>query len=254
MVDAHVHIERGPYEIEWIEQFVDYAIKREIDSLYLLEHSHRFIEFSNLYAKFAAYNDYQAKWLSNKLNIPLGSYTALINRVRSHKWPIEIKFGLEVCYDERHEDLIYRLKRSFDWDFFTGSVHWIDGWGFDHKPEFWEDKEPEKIYVRYYEIMKKLVKSGLFDILAHPDSIKCFGHLPDIDPTSQYRELAVLLNKTNMKVEQSAGLRINYNHPELGMNKHLLTLCKENNVSIITASDAHKPEDVGRFIREMISE
>ncbi|NLG84032.1 MAG: histidinol phosphate phosphatase, partial [Firmicutes bacterium] len=80
-----------------------------------------------------------------------------------------------------------------------------------------------------------------------------FGYLPGIYLTCQYKELAVLLNKTNMKVEQSAGLHINYNHPELGMNKRLLTVCKENNVSIITASDAHKPEDVGRFVREMSS-
>lgn len=37
MVDAHVHIERGPYTMEWIWSFVDYARRRGITDLYLQE-------------------------------------------------------------------------------------------------------------------------------------------------------------------------------------------------------------------------
>lgn len=39
MIDAHVHLEKGDYSVEWIEQFVAYAIKRNIDEIYFLEHS-----------------------------------------------------------------------------------------------------------------------------------------------------------------------------------------------------------------------
>ena len=53
---------------------------------------------------------------------------------------------------------IYTIKpdvlKKYDFDFLTGSVHWIDGWGFDHKgqKETWESKNTEEIYKRYYYI------------------------------------------------------------------------------------------------------
>ena len=31
MIDAHVHLEKGEYTVEWIEQIIDYAVKRNID-------------------------------------------------------------------------------------------------------------------------------------------------------------------------------------------------------------------------------
>lgn len=54
-----------------------------------------------------------------------------------------------------------------------------------------------------------------------------------------------------MLAEQSAGLFINYGFHEPGMNKRMLCVFKDKGVRFITASDAHKPEDVGRFIKEM---
>lgn len=30
MIDAHVHLEKGDYSVEWIEQFIEYAVKRNI--------------------------------------------------------------------------------------------------------------------------------------------------------------------------------------------------------------------------------
>ena len=38
MIDGHIHIERGNYSIEWIEQFVNKAVKMKIDEIWLLEH------------------------------------------------------------------------------------------------------------------------------------------------------------------------------------------------------------------------
>lgn len=34
MIDAHVHLEKGDYSVEWINQFVAYAVKRNIDKVY----------------------------------------------------------------------------------------------------------------------------------------------------------------------------------------------------------------------------
>ncbi|HEX9060501.1 MAG TPA: histidinol phosphate phosphatase, partial [Clostridia bacterium] len=83
------------------------------------------------------------------------------------------------------------------------------------------------------------------------DSIKCFGIYPTIDITKSYEDLAKLLVKCGVKAEQSAGLHLNYNHPEAGMNKLMLQIFKTAGVDIITASDAHSPENTGLCIAEM---
>ena len=45
-------------------------------------------------------------------------------------------------------------------------------------------------------------------------------------------------------------LFIYYGHRELGMNRELIRVLKQNGVRLMTASDAHRPEDVGRYIKE----
>lgn len=32
-VDGHIHIERGEYSLEWIQQFVDKAVERQVDDV-----------------------------------------------------------------------------------------------------------------------------------------------------------------------------------------------------------------------------
>ena len=38
MTDVHIHIEKGPYTKEWIDQFVQQAVSIGIDEIYPLEH------------------------------------------------------------------------------------------------------------------------------------------------------------------------------------------------------------------------
>ena len=53
-----------------------------------------------------------------------------------------------------------------------------------------------------------------------------------------------------MKAEFSCGLKINYKYFELGPAKELLNALLSGNVELITASDAHRSEDVGLYIEE----
>ena len=45
MIDGHIHIERGEYALDWINQFVNRAVEMQIDEIWLLEHCYRFEEF-----------------------------------------------------------------------------------------------------------------------------------------------------------------------------------------------------------------
>jgi histidinol-phosphatase (PHP family) len=223
--------------------------------LYLLEHSHRFKEFGGLYDSIIvdnAYGKYQKEWLKRKCTIPLKEYKNLIMKMKKKDLPIDVCFGLEICYFPEKEEYLKSVISNFEWDFLTGSIHWIDGWGFDHQKikEVWEEKDTDIIYQKYYELMIKLVESKIFNILAHPDSIKCFNYYANNDLSHLYEKLALCLKENNVSAEYSNGLFINYNHSELGMNKELLKILIDNKVNIVTASDAHRPQDVGMYIKE----
>ena len=58
MIDRHVHIERGPYTKEWLNKFIDTALKRGMTKLGIIEHTHRFIEFKHIYDSINVDTDY----------------------------------------------------------------------------------------------------------------------------------------------------------------------------------------------------
>lgn len=251
MTDVHIHIERGPYTKEWIDKFVEQAVRMGLDEIYLLEHSHRFVEFTPMYASVCEYSDYQKNWYKSKVGLSIKEYQTLITEMRNIEFPIKIKWGLEVCYFPEYEKLIRDILNSFPFDFAVGSIHWVEGFGFDHKAEFWNGIDTEELYRKYYSLMLRLVKSGLFSGVAHPDSIKCFHHYPINDLTDTYCLLADELNAHHMYAEQSGGLALNYGFEEAGMNQTMLNVLKNKNVDIRFASDAHKPEDVGANISKL---
>lgn len=254
LIDCHIHLERGKYTLDWLNEFVNTAVNRGLDEIYLLEHSHRFNEFIPMYKSICDYSDYQREWFNRKNNgnLSIKAYTSFIDRAKQVSYPIKIKFGLEICYFEGYEHLIHNVLDSYPFDFATGSVHWIDGFGFDHKKEYWDNIDVDKAYIRYYEIMQKLIESDLFTGVAHPDSIKAFGYRPSYELAATYRKLADLLCKHNMYAEQSGGLNLNYSSGcELGMNAAMLKIFIDKGVRILTASDAHSPENVGANIIEL---
>lgn len=253
-IDCHIHLERGRYTVEWVNEFVNMAMDRGIDEIRLLEHSFRFREFVPMYQSAFDYSSYQENWFRQKNagSLPIKDYTALIECARQTVFPIKILFGLEICYFEGYESLIRDMLNGYSFDFSVGSVHWIDGFGFDQGKEFWESADVDRVYTRYYEIMQQLIESRLFSGVAHPDSIKVFGHKPSYDLTGTYEKLAGLLLERDMYAEQSGGLNLNYYKDcELGMNPAMLRIFREKGVRILTASDAHCPEDVGANITEL---
>jgi histidinol-phosphatase (PHP family) len=237
-------------------RFVSVAQRMNINQLYLLEHSFRFWQFKGLYVSIRADNEHglrQQGWLDKRCTQDLSNYKLLINEMRQRKLPIEVKFGLEICYFAGYEQRIKELTSDYKWDFLTGSIHWINGWGFDHKEalQAWRNVDVDQVYRQYYEKMILLVESDCFGILAHPDSVKCHGYYPKADLSSYYQILAKALSKRKIYAENSGGLKLNYGCEELGLNQRLLRILLEKGVMLLPASDAHRPEDVGSNIREL---
>lgn len=253
MVDGHIHIERGAYTLDWINQFVNKAVEMEIDEIYLLEHCYQFHEFVPMYGSVCAYSEYVNAWFHRKAGVhKLTDYLELIEQVRNKQFPVKIKFGLEICYFKEFEDFIFTLTQNKGFDFLLGSIHFVDNFAFDHKAEHWAGLDVDRIYRRYFEDSISLAKSKIFDGIGHPDAIKLFGHKPSYSLSDYYESLAKELSNSNMYADQNSGVaRRCPETASLGMEKKLLSILKKNKVKIITSSDAHCPEDVGDKIKEL---
>jgi histidinol-phosphatase (PHP family) len=160
---------------------------------------------------------------------------------------VTLRLGLEVDYFPRAEEGLRRLLAAYPLDFVLGSVHWLDGWGFDHlsRVERWQGRDVDEVYRRYFAELGRAARSGLFDVIAHPDLVKVAGHRPAFDPTPLYEEAARALAAAGVAAEVStAGLRKPVH--EIYPAEPFLRLLRQHDVPITLASDAHRPEDVGR--------
>ena len=73
------------------------------------------------------------------------------------------------------------------------------------------DGDPDEVWRRYFESIAECARSGLFDILAHPDLVKVWGGarpLPERDPRRYYEPAVEAIAESGIAVEVStAGLR-----------------------------------------------
>jgi len=94
--------------------------------------------------------------------------------------------------------------------------------------------------------VREAAASGLYDVMAHPDLAKVFGHRPDAGPPArEYAETAEAIAAAGVAAEIStAGLRKAAG--ELYPAPDLLRALYRRGVPITLGSDGHVPEDLGR--------
>lgn len=246
--DLHIHIEQGDYTVEWIEQFVRQAVKMKLGEINLLEHSIRIREFHKTFKDAVRYNSYQEKWAAEKMKTAksLDEYISLIEQVKSREYPVKISFGLEICWFEQYEREIADLVSAYDFDYLLGSVHWIDNWTFNQRKYQWKGRDVNQIYKRYFELEESLAESGIFDICAHPDLIKCHSLFPDYDLMPTYRSLCKKAKENNLALELNTS-----KGKSLGISDDFFKAAAETGVELTAGSDAHCPQDVGKGIKEV---
>jgi histidinol-phosphatase (PHP family) len=167
-----------------------------------------------------------------------------------YKEKIEILLGYEIDYLVGHMD-----KRLFDAkvDFLIGSVHFIGDWGFDN-PEFigkYEHEDIDEIWQKYFNAIEEMAKSRLFDIVGHFDLIKVFKFMPNKSINVIAKNALIAIKEANMVLEiNGSGFRkpIGEAYPSVSLLKEAYTL----GIPITFGSDAHAPEQVSMFAKEMV--
>ncbi len=162
-----------------------------------------------------------------------------------YKDDINILLAYEVDYLEGHMDSKVLNAKV---DYLIGSVHFIDKWGFDN-PEFigdYKNRDIDKIWQEYFDTVEAMAKSSLFDIVGHLDLIKVFNFLPKKDVRLIAKDALKAIKKADMVIELNmSGLRKPTG--EIYPSSNLLQEIKALDIPITLSSDAHKPEEVGKY-------
>jgi histidinol-phosphatase (PHP family) len=163
----------------------------------------------------------------------------------------DLKLGIEADFIVGREDRMATLLEERDWDFVVGSVHFVGEHAVDHDGyEVWDHRSqrPDELWRRYFLTLGEAARSGMFDILAHPDLVKMWGPrrpVPEGDLRRFYDLAMDGIAESQIAVEVStAGLRKAVG--EIYPAPAFLEMCLEAGCPIALSSDAHVPGDVGR--------
>jgi len=174
-------------------------------------------------------------------------YRDMIQSLQDGGPPPRVLFGIEADYYEGCEDFLREWLPRQGFDFVLGSVHFIDGWGFDNPEErhVWDSVDVTVTWRKYFEAVWRLADSGLFDAVGHLDLPKKFGYRPKAgDLREMVRPALDRMADAGMGMEiNTAGLRKPVG--EIYPSPELLSMALKRGIPICFGSDAHSPSDVG---------
>ena len=241
LTDYHLHLRPDEpdttperyFTAENVERYRAAAAAAGVDELGVSEHVYRFTQALALWR--------HPFWEEQALD-DLDAYCEFVRGAG-------LKLGIECDFVPGAEDRTANLLEAHDFDYVVGSVHFVGEAAVDHEGwDVWEGRgDADEVWRRYFEALAECARSGLFDILAHPDLVKVWGRgrpLPERDPRHYYEPAVEAIAASGIAVELStAGLRKPVG--ELYPSPAFAEMCVEAGASFALSSDAHRPEHVG---------
>jgi len=238
LVDYHLHTDRCGHAVGSME---DYARRAQV--LGLSE-----IGFSD---HFPLLDMHDPSLNMSMEEVP--EYVRDVEELRGLFPELRIRLGIEVDYIPETVDRLPALLQDHPFDYILGSIHYIDGWGFDHPRNIdgYEGRDIFQLWTRYFDLLGDAAECGLFDALAHPDLVKKFGYRPVEDAGGLYRACLDRVAGAGLAVEvNTAGLRKPVE--EIYPAEDFLRLCRERDIPVTLGSDAHSPDEVGEGFEQAL--
>jgi histidinol-phosphatase (PHP family) len=241
LTDYHLHLRPDDvgsaadhFTEENVSRYLEAAERAGIAELGVSEHVYRFTQALELW---------QHPFWREQARDDLDAYCEFVRTT-------PLKLGIEADYIRGAEDRTASLLDARDFDYVVGSVHFLgyDGAVDDRRYDIWQtDGDADSLWRRYFEWVAEVARSGLFDILAHPDLIKVWGNdrpRPNRDPRRYYEIAVEAIAESGIAVEVStAGLRKHVG--EIYPSHAFAEMCVDAGAAFALSSDAHAPEQVG---------
>lgn len=249
-------LEEGCFSDRWMERYMTLGKKRGIERFGIVDHLYRFDEFQPYYEKYMTIDDsdlgrLQRYWLDRVKIGSIEQYLEAVRRMQDKGYPISL--GVEADFFPGGEAELKALLDRYELDYVIGSVHFVDGWGFDN-PEvkhLFEQRDLLELYRHGFEHVKQAARSGLFDIIAHLDNLKVFNYRPDESLMQElYDDVAATLKAADVASEINTGLAYRYPVKEMCPSPSFLSRLHAHGVPITLSSDSHFPDDIGTMLDE----
>jgi len=182
----------------------------------------------------------------------LGAEIEAAGEVRARVPDLELRIGAELEYRPEWVPELERIAAGLPLDFLLGSVHVVDGHnisGGAGVDDYFTDRGLEEAYGRYFRVVGEMVEWGGFDVVAHFDLIKRFGHRAygDFDARVLEEPIRDVLERT-----AAAGLGIEINASGYGQppavaypEPEILRWAREAGVPRLTlGADSHAPHRI----------
>jgi len=242
LTDYHVHLRPDDHDAAAeryftsgnAERYRTVATERGIRELGVSEHVYRFT---------AALEVWQHPLWRESAHDDIDAYCAFVRE------ETDLRLGVEADFVPGREDRMATLLEAREWDYVVGSIHFVGDGAVDHEDyDIWGRREsPDRVWRTYFEWLGEAARSGMFDVLAHPDLVKMWGSQrprPEGDLRRFYALAMEGIAESGIAVEVStAGLRKPVG--ELYPDPAFLEMVVDAGNPIALSSDAHVPDQLG---------
>jgi len=240
-VDGHVHTRLCHHARGEMEDYVVSAIDRGLNKIVFLEHLE------------VGINYFESTWLTDA---DFDYYHAEGKRLQDkYKGTIAIGLGVEVGYNPRNLKQIRQKLARHAWDRIGISYHFFET---NHRHYNMVSRKQvnvdtldqfgvDKVINTYYQNLLKAVEMLPGQVLCHIDAV--LRHHPGVSFTTEHYDridkLLEAVAKKNMALEVNTSGYKTRDEPYPSLT--ILKKAVNRKIPLMAGSDAHRPEDVGRF-------
>ncbi|PSP54367.1 histidinol-phosphatase [Halobacteriales archaeon QS_1_67_19] len=171
---------------------------------------------------------------------------------------IEIYDAVEMDYEPDEEERIREFLAEAEFDYALGSVHYLDrggeyvGVGDDSHAESLSPDERRAFVDDYYDTVADLIRSELFDVVAHLDFFETSAVLRGHSTTEHYERVADALEASRTVPEINAGFVGEWgDYEECFPAPEFLDVLLDRGIDVTVGTDSHDPEEFDRRVPKL---